>query len=59
MLSRENRMRFLKNKKAVVITLSALMAFSLFAAGNKKNAKKSGETITDLIGRNVEVVSGS
>ena len=52
-------MRFLKNKKAVVITLSALMAFSLFAAGNKKNAKKSGETITDLIGRNVEVVSGS
>lgn len=52
-------MRFLKNKKAVVITLSALMAFSLFAAGNKKNAKKSGETITDLIGRNVEVVPGS
>lgn len=52
-------MRFLKNKKAVVIALSALMAFSLFAAGNKKNAKKSGETITDLIGRNVEVVPGS
>ena len=52
-------MRFLKNKKAVVIALSALMAFSLFAAGNKKNAKKSGETITDLISRNVEVVPGS
>ena len=55
-------MRISKTKKAVALVLSALMAFSLFAASKGKKAKstvKTGEVITDMIGRNVEVTPGN
>ena len=47
-------------KRIVCAVLSALMIFSLAACGAQENAQQSGAvTVTDMVGRSVEVVPGS